>query len=110
MAKKGGNPENLKILSPDQARKMGSIGGKKSVEVKKERKLLSVMYAEILAKGFEVDGERLSLDQVVSGIVSRSDGSSVSMLKEIREATEGSKVALSGEDGNPIEVVVKYAD
>lgn len=101
MSTKGGRPENLKApLSPEEAREFGRRGGKKSGEVRREKKLLSAMYADILAKGFEVEGVRLTLDEVVSSIVSRSDAASVSMLKEIREATEGNKVALSDPNGD----------
>lgn len=106
MAKKGGNPQNLMKPTAEQARKLGSAGGKKSGIVRKERKLMSQMYADLLAKGFEVDGERLSLDEVVSAIIARRDAASVSLLKEIREATEGSKVKHSGEDGGPLEISV----
>ena len=107
MSKKGGNPENLKApLSPEEARKFGSMGGKRSVEVRREKKLLSAMYSDMLAKGFNVGGERLSLDQVVASVLERADSSSVSMLKEIREATEGSKTKMVGEDGGPVEISV----
>ena len=106
MSKKGGNPENLKApLSPEEARKFGSMGGKRSVEVRREKKLLSAMYADILAKGFSVDGERLSLDEVVSAIISQNNGASVSMLKEIREATEGSKFDVNNTTTTPTEFV-----
>jgi len=98
--KKPGKPENLIVPTSEQAREYGRRGGKKSVIVKKERKLLSAMYAELLAKGFEVEGERLTLDEVASAIMARKDGASVSMLKEIREATEGSKVTIDG----PLEI------
>lgn len=104
MAKKGGNPQNLKKPSAEEARKLGRAGGIKSGVVRKERKLLSAMYADLLAKGFEVDGERLSLDEVASAIMARRDSASVSMLKEIREATEGSKVALD----TAIEIKFKF--
>ena len=96
MSKKGGNPQNLVPLTTDTARKIGALGGKKTGEVKREKKLLSAMYADILAKGFEIEGERLSLDEVVSTIISQNNSASVSMLKEIREATEGNKVEHSG--------------
>ena len=95
MSKKGGNPQNLVPLTTEKARKIGAIGGKRSGEVKREKKLLSSMYAEILSKGFEVDGQRLSLDEVVSTIISQNNSASVSMLKEIREATEGSKLDVN---------------
>lgn len=106
MRAKGGKPENLKVPTSEEARLYGQRGGKKSVEVRREKKLLSAMYAEILAKGFEVDGDRLSLDEVVSAIISQNNGASVSMLKEIREATEGSKTKMVGEDGGPVEISV----
>ena len=82
------------------------MAGKKSGVVRKERKLLSTMYADLLAKGFEIEGERLSLGEVASAILSRKDAASVSMLKEIREATEGSKTKVVGEDGGPVEISI----
>ena len=106
MSKKGGNPQNLVPLTTDTARKIGALGGKKTGEVKREKKLLSAMYSDMLAKGFNVGGERLSLDQVVASVLERADSSSVSMLKEIREATEGSKTKMVGEDGGPVEISV----
>lgn len=95
MGVKGGRPENLKVPTSEEARVYGKRGGKKSVEVRREKKLLSAMYADILAKGFSIDGARLSLDEVVSTIISQNNGASVSMLKEIREATEGSKLDVN---------------
>jgi len=109
MAKKGGNPQNFvpdTERTPERIKKIRSMAGKKSGEVRKERKLLSTMYAEMLAKGFEIEGERLSLDQVVTAVLFRSDSASVSMLKEIREATEGSKTKVVGEDGGPVEISI----
>ena len=109
MAKKGGNPQNFvpdTERTPERIKKIRSAAGKKSGVVRKERKLLSAMYADLLAKGFEVDGERLSLDEVASAIMARRDSASVSMLKEIREATEGSKTKMVGEDGGPVEISV----
>jgi hypothetical protein len=97
MAKKRGNIENLVPLTTEKAREVGAKGGKRSGEVKRERKLLSAMYADLLAKGFDVEGEKLSIDQVASAIMARRDSASVSLLKEMREATEGSKVQHSGE-------------
>ena len=96
MPKKTGNIANLKVPTSEEARAYGKKGGKKSVEVRREKKLLSAMYAEMLAKGFKVDGECLSLEQVVASVLLRADSSSVSMLKEIREATEGNKVEHTG--------------
>lgn len=106
MPKVRGNPAKLVPLTTQKAREIGKKGGVKSGEVKRERKLLSAMYADLLAKGFEIDGERLSLDEVASAIMARRDSASVSMLKEIREATEGSKTKMVGEDGGPVEISI----
>lgn len=88
---------------------------KKSVEKRKEnaekRKFLSEMYADFLADEFNVKqgGETKKISgadlvkTVVKTIVNRGDSSSVAMLKEIREATEGSKLNLSGSIKNEME-------
>jgi hypothetical protein len=102
-----GRVENLRpVKTTAEAKARGKQGGIKSGEVKRERKLLSAMYVDLIAKGFEVEGERLSLDEVASAILSRKDSASVSMLKEIREATEGNKTKLVGEDGGPVEISI----
>jgi len=116
MEKNKGRVENLRpVKNKAEAQARGKQGGLKSVQVKKERKLLSTMYANMLAKGFEVEGEKLSLDQVVTSVLMRADSASVSMLKEIREATEGSKVTVDGDLGTPVKFVFvdppkKHAD
>lgn len=103
--KKRGNIQNLKTPSAEEARKLGRSGGKKSVQVRREKKLLSQIYGEILAKGFEVGGEKLPLESVVGAVMARCDASSVSMLKEIREATEGSKIRVDAELSTPVPFV-----
>jgi len=94
----------------EEARELGRKGGIKSGEVRQEKKRISQMYAEYLANEQEIEiggvkkklsGQKL-LDHVISQVIARGDSASVSMLKEIREATEGSKMALTGEDGGPI--------
>jgi hypothetical protein len=101
MAKNIGNKKNLKPLTADKAREIGKIGGKKSVAVRRERKLLSQIYGELLAKDFDVDGEKMTIAEVVAEVLRRKDSASVSMLKEIREATEGNKTELSGSIAAP---------
>ena len=94
----GGNKENLKPKTSPQAR--GKLGGIKSAQVKKERKMLSAMYAEFLAKEHNVVVEGKSTkvsghilaERVIAKVLSRGDSSSVRLLREMREATEGSKV------------------
>lgn len=93
-----GNKDNLTPLNRrtiEEQREIQRMGGRKSGEARREKKLLSQLYGELLAADFEIDGEPMSLKEVVSSVLARKDSSSVSMLKEIREATEGSKVEVS---------------
>lgn len=104
--KKKGRIENLSptnTVSKEVARARGSKGGKKSVEVRRQKKLMSAIYAKFLAdkhkvkidgKDQEVAGDEL-VNQVVKKVLARGDSASVSLMKEIREATEGSKIAIN---------------
>ncbi len=93
MPPKGGNPKNLKVPSSEKARKIGAIGGKKSGEVRREKKLLSQIYAEIIAKLYSEKGlNGLTIDEVIFKLLARGDPAAVSMLKELGERTEGNKV------------------
>lgn len=104
-------------LTEEEHRKIASNGGKRSGEVRAEKKRISQMYAEFLMEEFDItlptgvkektSGAKL-INQVTKAILSRGDSASVQMLKEIREATEGSKVELSGADGGPM--TFQYVD
>jgi hypothetical protein len=99
------NLKPIKTLSKEEAMKRGKAGGKKSVKARREKKLMTQIYAEFLAKKHDVinkngikekvDGDVL-LARVMSKVLSRGDSSAVSLMKEIREATEGNKLDLSG--------------
>jgi hypothetical protein len=119
MAKNKGKVENLKpfnTLPVEKQREIRVKGGKKSVEVRKEKKLISQIYADMMAKTYKVeyeDGEKTFtgqelLEDTLKRVLSSGGSPAVSMMKEIREATEGSKVALSGEDGNPLSIQVNF--
>lgn len=105
------NEQNLRpVKSKKEARERGRNGGIRSGEVKREKKLLSQMYAEFLAREHDVvisgqkqkvSGQKL-VDSVISKVLAKGDSPSVSMLKELREATEGSKMALMNPDGSEI--------
>lgn len=91
-------------------RKIRSKGGKARAKKIQEKKLLSQMYAEFLARKHDVvisgkrekvSGQKL-VDSVISKVLSKGKSESVSMLKEIREATEGSKLALTNSEGNDL--------
>lgn len=97
--------DNLIPCTPENARERQ----KKSVEKRKEntekRKMLSAIYADFLTEKFklktaegskEVTGEELCIE-VTKKVLARGDSSSVAMLKEIREATEGNKFTVEAE-------------
>lgn len=97
--------ENLRpIRDTETAKARGKLGGIKSGEAKREKKMVSQIYADFLADEFEIsiDEEKkrftgVSLvSETIKKILMRGDSSSASMLKEIREATEGSNINLSG--------------
>lgn len=102
-----GNIDNLiknEDLTPEERRENARKAGIASGQARKEKKLLSQIYAEMLADEYEakidgvsvkITGEKL-VKTVARDILMRKDSSSVSMIKEIREATEGNKVLVGG--------------
>lgn len=89
------NTKNLRPLTKELAREVGAKGGRKKAENAAKRKLLSDIYADYLAKANGVDGYT-DIKDVISAVLERGDSASVSMMKEIREATEGNKIEHSG--------------
>ena len=105
------NDENLVLITKETAREYQKKSAQKRKENTAKRKFLSEMYADFLADEFNVKqgGETKKISgadlvkTVIKTIVNRGDSSSVAMLKEIREATEGSKLNLSGSIKNEME-------
>lgn len=99
------NEQNLKPCTPENARERQLKSAEKRKENNAKKKLMSKIYAEFLEREYEVkagEGKRkLSgaelVNEVMRKVLARSDSSSVSLMREIREATEGSKMQLSGE-------------
>ena len=97
--------DNLTPFTSDNAKEMQRKGAEKRKENNAKKKLMSQIYAEFLEREYEVkagEGKRkLSgaelVNEVMRKVLARSDSSSVSLMREIREGTEGSKVSLSGE-------------
>jgi len=85
-------------------REIASQGGKASVEARRKRKLMSQIYAEFLAEKFavKVDGKEQAMtgeklvNSVVKKVLISGGAAAVSLMKEIREATEGQKLTLDG--------------
>ena len=100
-----GKVENLKPFTKENAKAMQLKGAEKRKENNAKRKLLSELYADFLEEEFEIkEGD---VKRKISGaeyckliakkVLNRGDSSSVAMLRDVREATEGSKINLSGE-------------
>jgi len=105
---KPGRVENLKpneAWTPDERRTNTRKAGIASGAARREKKLLSAEYARMLAGENGIAGNGLTLEAVVSAILARCDSSSVSMLKEIREATEGSRLAMENTTATPCQFV-----
>jgi hypothetical protein len=105
---KGGRPENLNpVRSEEEARAKGRKGGIKSGEVRREKKRMSEIYADFLAERFaiKIDGEMKEITgsslvgRVVKQVLISGGPGAVSLMKEIREATEGTKNSLLVEGG-----------
>jgi len=104
------HPENLKpCRDTATAKARGKLGGIKSGQVKKEKKLMSQIMAEFLEKQHDVQifekgkisKKKMSgteqVNLVIADILSRRDSASVSMIKTIAETTEGAKIKVEGE-------------
>ena len=115
-----GNPKNIipnSERTPEERKRIASNGGKKSAKVRRERKLLSQMYADLLADQSGIMRGK-GFNEVVRDIMNNQDPknnpSRVSLIKEIREATEGNKlktestINVNAEDPITAELIEKY--
>jgi hypothetical protein len=101
--------ENLiPIKTTEQAKKLGAKGGVASGIAKREKAKMSQIYGDFLAEMFEVKMDGISKNltgaQFVNAIIKRvmlkGDSASVSLMKEIREATEGNKLLVEAKTIN----------
>lgn len=101
------NKQNLQpVRTKEEARERGRNGGIKSGQARREKKLLSEFYGEVLADLYKVDARKGdSAKNIIKKILARGDSASVSMLKEMREATEGSKVEHTG--NIPVQIIIE---
>lgn len=98
------NEQNLRTPTSEEARAMQLKGAKKRKENREKKILMSQIYADFLEKEYNVrqgDKERKLtgaelVNEAMKKIIARGDSSSVSLMKEVREGTEGSKINLSG--------------
>lgn len=98
------NPQNLNPCTPENARERQLKSAEKRKENNAKKKLMSQIYAEFLEKEYNVrqgDKERKLtgaelVNECMKKIIARGDSSSVSLMREVREATEGQKINLEG--------------
>jgi hypothetical protein len=93
-----GNPSKLipaNKRSKCEASENGRKGGVQSGKARREKKLMSQIYADILADQSGIKGGR-GIKAVVNEILSSTDpralSARVSLMRELREGTEGSKL------------------
>lgn len=99
------NDENLKPCTKENARERQLKSAKKRKENRQKKILMSQIYAEFLAREYDIKvgdqkkkitGSELC-NEAMKKIIARGDSSSVSLLKELREGTEGQKVKVDAE-------------
>lgn len=98
------NEENLRTPTSEEAKEMQKKSAEKRKENTAKKKLMSQIYAEFLEKEYNVkttDGtKKISgselVNEAMKKIMARGDSSTVSLMKELREGTEGQKINLSG--------------
>lgn len=112
------NNENLKPRPPftrEEAQKFGRLGAIKSVEVRRQKKFLSQIYGDFLAEKHQVkiQGEVKEMEgyelvaYVTKNVLSKGNSASVSMLKELREATEGTTLNITPKPQNKEELFLQ---
>ena len=98
------NPQNLNPCNSENARERQLKSAEKRKENNAKKKLMSQIYAEFLEKEYNVrqgDKERKLtgaelVNECMKKIIARGDSASVSLMKEVREGTEGTKMQISG--------------
>ena len=98
------NPQNLNPCNSENARERQLKSAQKRKENNAKKKLMSQIYAEFLEKEYSVKAgdktKKISgaelCNEAMKKIIARGDSASVSLLRELREGTEGNKIQLSG--------------
>ena len=100
----GGNPSKLKPCTPENARERQLKGAAKRKENHARKVLMSQIYADFLMKKYnvkagdgvkQITGSEL-VNECMKKIIATGGSPAVSLLKELREATEGQKINLTG--------------
>lgn len=80
------NDENLRTLSPSEAREYGRRGGVRSGEVRRERKKLREYLEVALDKGTDFEGEAMSNAEAITvALINKAKGGDVRAYQTIRD-------------------------
>lgn len=99
-----GNPSKLipaNRRSKQEVSENGRKGGIKSGKVRREKRLMSQIFAELLTNGLDQDIEKAS-----AKIIRKGGGPAVSLMKTIAETTEGSKHTLGVDSDKPFDMTI----
>lgn len=102
------NDQNLRpgTLTHEEASRIGKLGAIASAKAKKERAIVSSIYAKTLTGKLKLKidgvdtqmlGEQVLAHRIQKIYVNGSDRDVIALAKEVREALEGSKVAITGD-------------
>ena len=84
------NVENLRTLSPSEAREQGRRGGIRSGEARRERKAIRTALEECLAMDTDLDGVTVSnVEAIAASLVKEAKDGNVRAFAEIRDTIEG---------------------
>ena len=98
------NPQKLNPRNSENARERQLKSAEKRKENNAKKKLMSQIYAEFLEKEYSIKvGDKTKkitgaefVNEAMKKIIARGDSSSVSLMRELREGTEGSRVQVTG--------------
>lgn len=76
------NLKPIKTLSSEEAKKRGSAGGKKSVEVRKERKMLKDLLEEALLKNTKTGNRYVN---ITTALIKEAEKGNVKAYETIRD-------------------------
>lgn len=104
---KGGTPETLRTPTSEEARAMQLKGAKKRKENHAKKILMSQIYADFLAKKYNIKTEKGTkkitgaelVNESMKKIIASGGSPAISMMKEMREAIDGIKVDATAQIG-----------
>ena len=81
------NDENLRTLSPSEAREYGRRGGVRSGEVRRERKAIRTALEECLAMDTDLEGETVTnVEAIAAAMVKKAREGDVRAFVEVRNS------------------------